>query len=216
MVALFPHAPVGRGIRRHPADLHRPGVEHGVQLLRVAEVHSARAAGSRAHLRLRRVAAVRGTGAAVWRDRPGVELHGVGGGRLVLPDGVRNVRARQARFPAAGAGLVPANRRQRRRHVRHLLGPGHHDRRDSADRSTGVAAGHRVVGQVQVRAGGEQRAAAFGGAESAAPVEPAGALPHGRDGAAGGADQPAGGAPPGDGRKRRSRRRIGRWSRAWW
>jgi hypothetical protein len=137
-------------------------------------------------------------GAALRRDRPGLELHGVGGGRLVLPDGLRNVRARQARFPAAGAGLISANRRQRRRHGRHLLGPGHHDRRDRADRPDGVAAGHRLVGQVQVRAGGEQRAAVFGGAESVAPVEPAGALPHGRVGAAIRAHRPARGAPRGD------------------
>ena len=43
-------------------------------------------------------------GAAVWRDRPGLEFHGVGGRRLVLSDGLRNVRARQARFPPAGLG----------------------------------------------------------------------------------------------------------------
>ena len=105
------------------------------------------------------VAAVRRIGAALWRDRPGLELHGVGGRRLVFPDGLRDVRARQARFPPARAGVVPANRRQQRRHRRHLLGHGHHDRRDPADRPVGVAAGHRLVGQVQVRAGGERRAA---------------------------------------------------------
>ena len=42
-----PHPPARRGIRLHPTDLHRPGVEHGFQLLRLAEIHSARAARSR-------------------------------------------------------------------------------------------------------------------------------------------------------------------------
>ena len=107
-------------------------------------------------LPLRHVAAVRAAGAAVRRDRPGVELDGVGGRRLVLPDGLRNVRAGQARFPPARPGLLPANGRQRGRHGRHFLGPGRHDRRDRADRSAGLAAGHRVVGQVQIRAGGKQ------------------------------------------------------------
>src|ERR1035438_6522688 len=63
-----------------------------------------------------------------------------------------------------------------------------------------MAAGYSLVGQVQVRAGGERLAADFGGAESVAPVEPAGTLPHGGDGAAGRAHQPARG--PADGNRR--------------
>ena len=44
MVALFPDAADWRGAGGDPADLYRAGVEHGVQLLLVAEEHSARAA----------------------------------------------------------------------------------------------------------------------------------------------------------------------------
>ena len=43
MVALFPRQPAGAGTGFGPADFHRAGVEHRVQLLRFAERHSARA-----------------------------------------------------------------------------------------------------------------------------------------------------------------------------
>ena len=42
------HPPVGRGAGFDRAHLHRPGVEHGVQLLLLAQSHSARAARGRA------------------------------------------------------------------------------------------------------------------------------------------------------------------------
>ena len=54
--------------------------------------------------RLQRVAAIHATGTAVRRDRPGVELHGVGRRRLVLPDGLRDVRARRRDFRLPGLG----------------------------------------------------------------------------------------------------------------
>ena len=80
-------------------------------------------------------------------------------GRLVLPDGMRNVRAGQTRFSAAGTGVVPAIGRQRGRHCRDHLGHRRDDRRGGADRSVGMAASHRVVRQVQTGASGEfQRA----------------------------------------------------------
>ena len=46
MVALFPSRAIGRGARIHPADLHRPGVEYGLQRVFVPEKHPARDAGS--------------------------------------------------------------------------------------------------------------------------------------------------------------------------
>ena len=44
MVALIPGRQLGIEFGRHRAHLHRPGVEHGVQLLFLAEEHSARIA----------------------------------------------------------------------------------------------------------------------------------------------------------------------------
>ena len=122
MVALFPASPDRRGDGRHPAHLHRAGVEHGVQLLRVAEEHSARDARGGQDLPLQLVSALHPVGAAVCGDRAGMELDDVGGRRLVLPDGVRDVRAGHARFPPAGTGLVSADRGQRGRYARRSCG----------------------------------------------------------------------------------------------
>jgi hypothetical protein len=58
MVALFPHPPTRCGDGRHPSNLHRPGVEHGLQLLRFAQKHSQRDARGRKDLRLQLVAAL--------------------------------------------------------------------------------------------------------------------------------------------------------------
>ena len=110
----FSYPPARRGVRRHPPDLYRPSLEHGLQFLCLAKSIPRE---------LREAARIYGFGK--WqrfvelelpyrRDRPGMEFHGIGGRRLVLPDGLRDVRAGQARFPPAGSGLVPADRRQRR------------------------------------------------------------------------------------------------------
>ena len=102
---------------------------------------------------------------AVFGDRTGVEFHDVGGGRMVLSDGVRDVRARQPRFAAARAGLVSADRAERRRHAARFF--------------WGVAAMiavivmmdqlmwrpiDRVEREIQVRASGGDDDAAFAGA----------------------------------------------------
>ena len=50
--------PARRRTRRHPAHLHRASLEHGLQLLRLAEKHSARDARSRQDLPLQLVAAL--------------------------------------------------------------------------------------------------------------------------------------------------------------
>ena len=110
MVSLFPIAPVRRRVRLHRAHLHRPSLEHGLQLLCVAQSAAARIDGSVARLPLQQNAAISATGTAARRHRTGVELHGLGGGRLVLPDGLRNVRARQARFSPARPRLATCNR----------------------------------------------------------------------------------------------------------
>ena len=57
MVALFPHQPVGSRTGLDSADLHRSGLEHGLQLLFLAEEHSPRDARSGASLSLELVAA---------------------------------------------------------------------------------------------------------------------------------------------------------------
>jgi NitT/TauT family transport system permease protein len=68
------------------------------------QIHSARSARGGAHQPLQRHAALRRTGAAVRHDRPGVELDRIGGGRVVLPDGVRDVRAGNHDFRLPGLG----------------------------------------------------------------------------------------------------------------
>ena len=110
MVALFPHHQIGVETGRHPADLHRAGVEHGLQLLLLAEEHSARDARGREDLPLQLVSALHAIRAALRGHRAGVELHDVGGRRLVLPDGVRDVRAghRDFRLPGLGSYLQTA------------------------------------------------------------------------------------------------------------
>ena len=86
-------APAGHRDGRHPADLYRAGMEHGVQLLLIAQEPAARAARSRQRLSLFRVAALLAAGTAVLGHWAGVELDGLGGRRMVFPDGLRDVRA---------------------------------------------------------------------------------------------------------------------------
>ena len=66
MVALFPDAPARRGAGIDPADFYRASVEHGVQLLFVAEKHSARDARGGGDLSLELVAAIHANGAALF------------------------------------------------------------------------------------------------------------------------------------------------------
>ena len=96
--------------------------------------------------------------------RSGVELDDVGGGRLVLPDGLRDVRARFARLPVARPRIVSANCGQRGRYTIDSLGRRHHDRGHCAARPVRLASGDRMGGEVQSRAGGEQRRPALVGA----------------------------------------------------
>src|SRR5436853_440513 len=74
----------GAGRRHH--DLHRPGVEHDVQLLPLAARGAARPARGGVDLPAELVAAPQMAGAAVRHDGAGVEQHDEHGGRLVLPD----------------------------------------------------------------------------------------------------------------------------------
>ena len=100
------HAPARRRDGRHPAHLHRPGLEHGLQLLLLHPQHSARAARGLADLPLHRVAAVLAARTSLLRHRPCLELHGLGRRRLVLPHGLRDVRARRSRLPPSGPRLA--------------------------------------------------------------------------------------------------------------
>ena len=58
MVALVSRQTTGRGSGSDPAHFHRPGVEHGVQLLRLAEKHSERDARGGEDLSIQLVAAL--------------------------------------------------------------------------------------------------------------------------------------------------------------
>jgi NitT/TauT family transport system permease protein len=91
MVALFPTRQLGLETGRDPAHLHRAGLEHGVQLLLLAQEHADE---------LREAADIYNfsawqrfwqIGDAVFRDRPGVELHGLSRRRMVRADRLRNV-----------------------------------------------------------------------------------------------------------------------------
>ena len=150
MVALFPGQAAGPRTGFDSADFYGAGVEHRVQFLRVAERHSARAGRGRALVPLQRVAAIHRAGAALCGDRPRLEFDDVGGRRLVFSDGLRNVRPRHARFPVAGARLLFAGGRRGRRYARDPVGNGGDDRGDRPAGSAGLAAGDRLVGQIQI------------------------------------------------------------------
>ena len=74
-------------------DLHRPGLEHDVQLLPFVALGAARSARWRHGLSLHLVAAIEMGRAALFHDGPGLEQHDEHGGRLVLPDDLRVVPA---------------------------------------------------------------------------------------------------------------------------
>ena len=68
------------------------------------------------------VAAILATRVAAGGDRTDLEFDDVGGRRLVLPDGLRNVCSGQPRLSSARPWLLSADRRQRGKHARDLLG----------------------------------------------------------------------------------------------
>ena len=96
------------------------------------------------------VAEICSTGAAVFRHRPHLEFHNVGGRRVVLPDGLRNVCAGKPRSPSARPGLLFAVRLERRRHARHRLGPSGNDRRHRIDGPANLASHHRLEREIQI------------------------------------------------------------------
>lgn len=91
---------------RYHHDLHRPGVEHDVQLVPLAQVGASRHQRSFCGLPLRLVGALQVGGAAVRDDRARVEQHDEHGGRLVLPDDQRGFPSRRPRLPAARPRLL--------------------------------------------------------------------------------------------------------------
>ena len=100
--------------------------------------------------RFSRVAKAVPAGAAVRGDWAGVELDCVGGQRMVLPDGVRDVSGRQQEFPAAGAGIVSADGSGARRLDGGDVGADHHGADCGDHRPAAVAAADCVVRQIQI------------------------------------------------------------------
>ena len=129
----FSYEAAGRGAGLHTADFHRASVEHDVQFLFVAEKYSARDARGSRNLPLELVATIHADGAALFDHRAGVEFDDVRGGRLVFPDGLRNVHAGRSRFAAAGPRFLPADRRERGKHACDLVGHGSDDRNHRGD-----------------------------------------------------------------------------------
>ena len=143
------------GLRR--VDRHQPGLEHDLQLLPIADDDPRRAARGVSHLSLRPVAAFQDAGAALRHARAGLELHDVVGGRLVLPDGRRDLHGREPRFPPAGAGQLPADGRQCRRFQRHFDGRRHIGADHRPVGSTGLAADAGLGRPIQGRDGRERQ-----------------------------------------------------------
>ena len=71
-------------------------------------------------------------------------------------------------FRLAGPGLLFADCGEHRRYGGNRVGAGGHDCGDRAARSTGVAARHRLVGEIQDGAGGERRGSHIADSPSAA------------------------------------------------
>ncbi len=88
----------GAGLGDH--DLHRPGLEHDLQLLLLAPLRPARPDRGRHPEPVRLVAALPLGGAPLQRHRARLEQHDEHGRGLVLPDGERGLRA-------GGQGLPP-------------------------------------------------------------------------------------------------------------
>ncbi len=145
MVALFPTRQIGRRAGRHPADLHRPGVEHGVQLLFVAEEHSARdargGARSTASTGIQRFMQLELPYAAiglVWNSMMSV----AGGWFFLMACEMFVLGDRDFRLPGLGSYLQTAASAGDTR--RDSVGRRDDDPRHRADRSAHLAAGHRV------------------------------------------------------------------------
>ena len=102
------------------------------------------------HLSIFAIAAAGAVGASLLGDRAGVELDGVGGGRMVFPDGLRDVCSRDARLPAAGTGLVSADGGWHGQLRGDCVGPVDDDCDHRGDRPADLATGDCMERQVQV------------------------------------------------------------------
>ena len=100
--------------------------------------------------RFSRVAEIYGAGSAVFDHRAGVEFDDVRGGRMVFPDGVRNVRAGRQGFPFTGAGVVFADGGRQWKYAGDALGSGGDGGGDRVDGPIDLAAGDQLGGQIQV------------------------------------------------------------------
>ena len=74
-------------------------------------------------------------GASLLGDWAGVELDGVGGGRMVFPDGLRDVCSGDARLSAAGVGFLSADGGWNGKLRGDYVGPVDHDCDHRGDRS---------------------------------------------------------------------------------
>ncbi len=150
LVPTKQHRP-GAGLGAH--DLHRPGVEHDLQLLSLAPVHSEGPDRGLDHLSLRSVAAAEVARASLLHDRPRLEQHDEHGRRLVLPHDHRVVPARRQGLPPPGHRLL----HERRRGEGRRPGDGLGDRGDGPDdrlpRSIAMAPRGRLGPEVPSRGG---------------------------------------------------------------
>ena len=171
MVSLIPGHQLGIEMGGHPAHLYRAGVESRIQLLFVAQNHSARDAGGLAHLSLFRLAAVLAAGDAILHHRPGVELDRLRGGRLVRAHLLRDLHHGRSQLPAARPGQLHPDRNLRRRCPRTACRHRDRDRDRRCHRSACLASADRLERQVQIRAGGICRPGQIADPRSSAPVE---------------------------------------------
>ena len=125
LVALFPHSQHGPGDGRGGDDLHRPGLEHDLQPLPLAEVVPPRSSARWPRLPLQLVATLQVGGTPLRHHRPGLEQHDEHGRRLVLPDDQRSLRVgdKDFRLPGLGSYMsVAVARGDSDRHVRAQAG----------------------------------------------------------------------------------------------
>ncbi len=87
----FQGSNIGLELGRDSDDLHRPGVEHDVQLLLLAAIGAGGSAGGSNAVSVQLVAAAEVGGVALLHDGAGVEQHDEHGGGLVLFDDQRIV-----------------------------------------------------------------------------------------------------------------------------
>ena len=164
-----------RRVRGDLRDLHRPGLEHDVQLLPIAAHDSVRSRRVLPALPAFAVVAVLAVGSPVRRPRPDLEYDDVDVGRLVLRCRLGGDHGRRHHRQPAGDRLLDRACDRSPKPRRGGAGGRHNGARDPRLRSVAVSADRRVGRQVQIRADRRPAAPEFLGLRSDTPHQTAAA-----------------------------------------